>query len=396
MAEEILSGTALQAKKMKDTEEEKAFYRDYTTMYDLNSMKTAFNGYDKKAVREYITKILNEQSEQEKSASKIIDDLRMQIASLKKDKDESVQKYNKLLLAKISGTDTSTGDGGASSEELARAKKECEEYQKKVLMLSGQLSSARSEKAKNDQMIEELNQQIEDLKKDNERIQSENIDSSTLSDAKQLFETQVKDLNSQIEKLKQSNAQLQSDMQTEQNAKLEALASLNELQPRYQDLQNQFKATQEELTRTKDESGKQIEDLKQQVDDLTKKNTELTNLTEYANDMKEALVRSTASEKEAVQARKAAEGKLRALTFQNESIQKENKQLRGSLTQMQQAMEESKNYTEKIEQELSNVYAAQMGEMSEGSGSETEATDEAPAVQDTAESDDDKEIQLGA
>ena len=221
--DEILSGPEMQAKKFKETDEEKAFYRDYTAMYDLNSMKTAFNGYDKKEVRNYLTKILNDRTEEEKAANKIIDDLRSQIATLKKDKEESIQKYNKLLLAKISGNDT--GAGGASSEELARAKKESEDFQKKVLMLSGQLSSAKAEKAKADKQIEELNATIEELK-------NSNVDDSTFADAKKLLLGQISDLKNQLSDLQDSNNNLTAELQKANTDKDGAITALNDLQPK--------------------------------------------------------------------------------------------------------------------------------------------------------------------
>lgn len=361
--DEILSGPAMQAKKFKETDEEKAFYRDYTAMYDLNSMKTAFNGYDKKEVRNYLTKILNDRTEEEKAANKIIDDLRSQIATLKKDKEESIQKYNKLLLAKISGNDTETG--GASSEELARAKKESEDFQKKVLMLSGQLSSAKAEKAKADKQIEELNATIEDLK-------NSNVDDSTFADAKKLLLGQISDLKNQLSDLQDSNNNLTEELEKANTDKDGAITALNDLQPKYDDLKQKLDSSEADFQKTREGDVAKIADLQKQVDDLTAKNKDLADKSEYANDMKEAFMRSSASEKEAIQAKKAAEGKVRALTLKNESMERENKQLRGSLAQLQETIEENKNYTAKLEEELNNVYSAQMGEQSETAANATE------------------------
>ena len=333
----------MQAKKFKETDEEKAFYRDYTAMYDLNSMKTAFNGYDKKEVRNYLTKILNDRTEEEKAANKIIDDLRSQIATLKKDKEESIQKYNKLLLAKISGNDT--GAGGASSEELARAKKESEDFQKKVLMLSGQLSSAKAEKAKADKQIEELNATIEELK-------NSNVDDSTFADAKKLLLGQISDLKNQLSDLQDSNNNLTAELQKANTDKDGAITALNDLQPKYDDLKQKLDSSEADFQKTREGDVAKIADLQKQVDDLTAKNKDLADKGEYANDMKEAFMRSSASEKEAIQAKKAAEGKVRALTLKNESMERENKQLRGSLAQLQETIEENKNYTAKLEEEL--------------------------------------------
>lgn len=372
--DEILSGPAMQAKKFKETDEEKAFYRDYTAMYDLNSMKTAFNGYDKKEVRNYLTKILNDRTEEEKAANKIIDDLRSQIATLKKDKEESIQKYNKLLLAKISGNDTETG--GASSEELARAKKESEDFQKKVLMLSGQLSSAKAEKAKADKQIEELNATIEDLK-------NSNVDDSTFADAKKLLLGQISDLKNQLSDLQDSNNNLTEELEKANTDKDGAITALNDLQPKYDDLKQKLDSSEADFQKTREGDVAKIADLQKQVDDLTAKNKDLADKSEYANDMKEAFMRSSASEKEAIQAKKAAEGKVRALTLKNESMERENKQLRGSLAQLQETIEENKNYTAKLEEELNNVYSAQMGEQSETAAN---ATDEDAGVDANADS----------
>ena len=372
--DEILSGPAMQAKKFKETDEEKAFYRDYTAMYDLNSMKTAFNGYDKKEVRNYLTKILNDRTEEEKAANKIIDDLRSQIATLKKDKEESIQKYNKLLLAKISGNDT--GAGGASSEELARAKKESEDFQKKVLMLSGQLSSAKAEKAKADKQIEELNATIEELK-------NSNVDDSTFADAKKLLLGQISDLKNQLSDLQDSNNNLTAELQKANTDKDGAITALNDLQPKYDDLKQKLDSSEADFQKTREGDVAKIADLQKQVDDLTAKNKDLADKSEYANDMKEAFMRSSASEKEAIQAKKAAEGKVRALTLKNESMERENKQLRGSLAQLQETIEENKNYTAKLEEELNNVYSAQMGEQSETAAN---ATDEDAGVDANADS----------
>ena len=124
---------------MAETEEDRSFYRDHTALYGLQNMKTSFGGYDKKEVKKYLQHILDEQAEEERSMNKLVDDLKMQIASLKRDKDESIQKYNKLLLTKISGSDDSEG-----------LKHESEELQKKVLQLSGQVSTLTSEKEENE------------------------------------------------------------------------------------------------------------------------------------------------------------------------------------------------------------------------------------------------------
>ena len=387
--DEILSGPEMQAKKFKETDEEKAFYRDYTAMYDLNSMKTAFNGYDKKEVRNYLTKILNDRTEEEKAANKIIDDLRSQIATLKKDKEESIQKYNKLLLAKISGNDT--GAGGASSEELARAKKESEDFQKKVLMLSGQLSSAKAEKAKADKQIEELNATIEELK-------NSNVDDSTFADAKKLLLGQISDLKNQLSDLQDSNNNLTAELQKANTDKDGAITALNDLQPKYDDLKQKLDSSEADFQKTREGDVAKIADLQKQVDDLTAKNKDLADKSEYANDTKEAFMRSSASEKEAIQAKKAAEGKVRALTLKNESMERENKQLRGSLAQLQETIEENKNYTAKLEEELNNVYSAQMGEQSETAANATEEDTDSDAdanADGQSENADDVE-QLGA
>jgi chromosome segregation ATPase len=385
--DEILSGPAMQAKKFKETDEEKAFYRDYTAMYDLNSMKTAFNGYDKKEVRNYLTKILNDRTEEEKAANKIIDDLRSQIATLKKDKEESIQKYNKLLLAKISGNDT--GAGGASSEELARAKKESEDFQKKVLMLSGQLSSAKAEKAKADKQIEELNATIEELK-------NSNVDDSTFADAKKLLLGQISDLKNQLSDLQDSNNNLTAELQKANTDKDGAITALNDLQPKYDDLKQKLDSSEADFQKTREGDVAKIADLQKQVDDLTAKNKDLADKSEYANDMKEAFMRSSASEKEAIQAKKAAEGKVRALTLKNESMERENKQLRGSLAQLQETIEENKNYTAKLEEELNNVYSAQMGEQSETAANVTEEDAGADTNADGQSENADDVEQLGA
>ena len=387
--EEILSGPAMQAKKFKETDEEKAFYRDYTAMYDLNSMKTAFNGYDKKEVRSYLTKILNDRTEEEKAANKIIDDLRSQIATLKKDKEESIQKYNKLLLAKISGTDSGTSSG-VSSEELARAKKESEEFQKKVLMLSGQLSSAKADKAKADKQIEELNATIEELK-------NSNLDDSTFADAKKLLMGQISDLKNQVSDLQDSNNNLTAELQKANTDKDGAITALNDLQPKYDDLKQKLDSSEADFQKTREGDVAKIADLQKQVDDLTAKNKDLAEKSEYANDMKEAFMRSSASEKEAIQAKKAAEGKVRALTLKNESMERENKQLRGSLAQLQETIEENKNYTAKLEEELNNVYSAQMGEESEAAqNAKAEAADSEMAETDDQSESADEAEQLGA
>ena len=385
--DEILSGPAMQAKKFKETDEEKAFYRDYTAMYDLNSMKTAFNGYDKKEVRNYLTKILNDRTEEEKAANKIIDDLRSQIATLKKDKEESIQKYNKLLLAKISGNDT--GAGGASSEELARAKKESEDFQKKVLMLSGQLSSAKAEKAKADKQIEKLNATIEELK-------NSNVDDSTFADAKKLLLGQISDLKNQLSDLQDSNNNLTAELQKANTDKDGAITALNDLQPKYDDLKQKLDSSEADFQKTREGDVAKIADLQKQVDDLTAKNKDLADKSEYANDMKEAFMRSSASEKEAIQAKKAAEGKVRALTLKNESMERENKQLRGSLAQLQETIEENKNYTAKLEEELNNVYSAQMGEQSETAANVTEEDAGADTNADGQSENADDVEQLGA
>jgi len=387
--EEILSGPAMQAKKFKETDEEKAFYRDYTAMYDLNSMKTAFNGYDKKEVRSYLTKILNDRTEEEKAANKIIDDLRSQIATLKKDKEESIQKYNKLLLAKISGTDSGTNDG-VSSEELARAKKESEEFQKKVLMLSGQLSSAKADKAKADKQIEELNATIEELK-------NSNLDDSTFADAKKLLMGQISDLKNQVSDLQDSNNNLTAELHKANTDKDGAITALNDLQPKYDDLKKKLDSSEADFQKTREGDVAKIADLQKQVDDLTAKNKDLAEKTEYANDMKEAFMRSSASEKEAIQAKKAAEGKVRALTLKNESMERENKQLRGSLAQLQETIEENKSYAAKLEEELNNVYSAQMGEESEAAqNAKAEAADSEMAETDDQSESADEAEQLGA
>lgn len=358
--ESMLSGTELQARKMKETDEERAFYRDYTAMYDLNSMKTAFNGYDKKEVRKYLQKILEEHSEQEKSTNKIIDDLRNQIAVLKKDKDESVQKYNRLLLAKIGGTDTSASAN--SSEEVNRLKKESEDLQKKVLVLSGQLSSLKEEKAKNDEKIAGLQAESENLRAQNEQLTANSLENATIADAKKLFEGQMKILTEQKDKLEAENKRISAALADCETSRNELKKQLSAIKPVLEETRQKLQSRTEELENTKKENEQSLNSLQSQLEELTRKNTELESLSSYAKDMKEALVRSAASEKAALQAKKALEGKARALALKNESLTKEVSQLQDSYSQTQSALTEAKNYAAKLEGELSTIYEDQLGE----------------------------------
>lgn len=358
--EEMLSGPALQAQKVKDTEEERAFYRDQTAMYDISSMKTAFNGYDRKAVRDYVTKLLEQQTEQEKSAGKVIDELRSQIASLKRDKEESIAKYNKLLLAKLSTNDASGSDG--SDADAARFRKESEELQKKVLMLSGQLSVAKTEKTRAQKQIDDLTEQLQELRAENERMATENIDSSTFSDAKQVFQQKIKELSDQIKKLKAQKQSAQDSMQKAEKERDDAQKELEVLRPKCESLKKDLDEANGKLEDIDAKNKEQVDALQQQVQDLTGENKKLREMTEYTEDIKKALVRSTAAEKEASAARSALEGKVRALGMKSDAMEKENEQLRISVGSLQSAIDESRIYNEKIEQELHNLYAAQLGE----------------------------------
>ena len=353
--EEILSGPAMQARKFKETDEERIFYRDRAAMQELYSLKTVFNGYDKKEVRKYLQKILDDRTNQEKAENKIIDDLRKQISTLQKDTNESVEKYNKLLLSKISGTDTGSE---SSDEELARIKKENGESQQKILSLSDELHTMEAEKEKAAVQIEDLNATIESLK-------SSCAENSVFADARNLLLNQISDLRNQLSSLQDSNNDLKSKLQEANADKDNAVNSLKDLTAKCEDTKQKLDSAEANYRKTKDADAEKIADLQKQVDLLSAKNQELSDQSEFANDVKEALLRTAASEKEAVQAKTMAESQVRALSLKKDALENENKQIRNALARMQATIDEDKSYAARLEEELNNVYSAQLGEESE-------------------------------
>lgn len=377
--EEILSGPAMQARKFKETDEERIFYRDRAAMQELCSLKTAFNGYDKKEVRKYLQKILDNRTDQEKAENKIIDDLRKQVSTLQKETDESVEKYNRLLLSKISGTDTGSK---SSDEELARIKKENGESQQKILSLSDELHTIEADKEKAAVQIEDLNAAIESLK-------SSCAENSVFADARNLLLNQISDLKKQLSRLQDSNDDLTSRLQEANADKDYAVNSLKDLTAKCEDAKQKLDSAEADYRKTADSAAEEIADLQKQVDLLTKKNEELSDQYEFANDMREALLRTAASEKEAVQAKTMAESQVRALSLKKEALQNENKQIRSALARMQATMEDDKRYAARLEEELNNVYSAQLGE-------ESETARNAKADADTSAEEEDVVVQLDA
>lgn len=381
MSDESMNGTVQGARLTKDSQEEREFYRAHTAMYDLASLKTAFNGYDKKAVRDYLQKVMNDQDEQEASMNKIIDDLRAQIVSLKKDKEESVQKYNRLLMAKIGGADPTT----TTNDEVSRLKRESEELQRKVLVLSGTLSTMKDNSAKDADHISELEAEVKSLREKNDQLESSDIQNTTIEDARKLFETQIQTLKDTKEKLQAEIEQLTQKNAASEAARKKAEEALQLLQPEFKKIRAQLDETTAALNKTREESEQKVAELNARISDLTKKNSELEELAALAKDMKEALVRSAASEKAALQARKALEGKANTLGLQKEALQKENEQLRGSMEKLQSAMEESKSYAKKLEEQINNIYAEQLGDSTQSAGGETSDTQQGDADQQTEE-----------
>ncbi len=353
--EEILSGPAMQARKFKETDEERIFYRDRAAMQELYSLKTVFNGYDKKEVRKYLQKILDDRTNQEKAENKIIDDLRKQISTLQKDTNESVEKYNKLLLSKISGTDTGSE---SSDEELARIKKENDKSQQKILSLSDELHTMEEEKEKAAVQIEDLNATIESLK-------SSCAENTVFADARNLLLNQISDLRNQLSSLQDSNNDLKSKLQEANADKDNAVNSLKDLTAKCEDTKQKLDSAEANYRKTTDADAEKIADLQKQVNLLSAKNQELSDQSEFADDVKEALLRTAASEKEAVQAKTMAESQVRALSLKKDALENENKQIRNALARMQATIDEDKSYAARLEEELNNVYSAQLGEESE-------------------------------
>ncbi|SEA12416.1 hypothetical protein SAMN02745687_01846 [Lachnospiraceae bacterium NK3A20] len=382
MSDELLKGTVQEARLTKDSEEEREFYRQHTALYDLASLKTAFNGYDKKAVRDYLQKIVNEQEEQESSMTKIIDELRAQIAGLKKDKEESVQKYNRLLLAKIGGSDpTSTSD-----DEVGRLKRESEELQKKILVLSGKLSTMKDNSARDAERIAQLEAETQSLREKSAQLENNDLQNTTLEDARKLFEGQIRTLKETKEKLQAEIERLSQENAASEEARKKAEETLSLLQPEYKKTREQLDEATAALNRTRQESEQKAAELNSRISDLTKKNTELEELAGLAEDLKAALVRSSASEKAALQARKALEGKASTLGIQKEALMKENEQLRGSMASLQSAMEESKSYAKKLEDQINSIYSEQLNDFSENEEKDEQAqageTEQVPAAEE--------------
>ena len=382
MSDQLLKGTVQEARLTRDSEEEREFYRQHTTLYDLASLKTAFNGYDKKAVRDYLQKIVNEQEEQESSMTKIINDLRAQIAGLKKDKEESVQKYNRLLLAKIGGSDPTT----TSNDEVGRLKRESEELQKKILVLSGKLSTMKDDSAKDAERIAQLEAETQMLREKSAQLEDNDLQNTTIEDARKLFESQIHALKETKEKLQAEIERLSNENAASEAARKKAEEALSLLQPEYQKTREQLEEATATLNRTRQESEQKANELNAHIADLTKKNTELEELADLAEDLKAALVRSSASEQAALQARKALEGKASTLGIQKEALMKENEQLRGSMTSLQSAMEESKSYAKKLEDQINSIYSEQLNDFSENEEKDEQAqageTEQVPAAEE--------------
>ena len=112
-------------KEIKDSDRDytdEDLSRSYNALHDLENLKTVFRGYDKTEVHDFLQHMLDEQADQKRATDRIIDGLRDQISGLKKDKDESVQKYNRLLAAKLGNPDVTTSskisDLQANNSEL--------------------------------------------------------------------------------------------------------------------------------------------------------------------------------------------------------------------------------------------------------------------------------------
>jgi chromosome segregation ATPase len=330
---------------MADTEEDHSFYRDHTALYGLQNMKTSFGGYDKKEVKKYLQHILDEQAEEEKSMNKLVDELKMQIASLKRDKDESIQKYNKLLLTKISGSDDGEG-----------LKHESEELQKKVLQLSGQVSTLTSEKEENEKKIAALEQEKKALMDKNAQLGSDSLAASAVSDAKKLFAKQFADLNNEKKELEQQNQKIKGDLAKCENERKQLKDQLDTLQPIFDDTKQQLQEKIKELNTAQQEWDKKASALQKEMDALSNENKRLQGVEVYAENMKQALAKSSEAEAAVRKAKKAVEGKARALELKNTALAHENKQLSESLTQTQEALKETKDYAAKLETELTAAY----------------------------------------
>lgn len=389
MSDETM-GTAQGGNIKKDSKEERDFYRMHTTMYDLASLKTAFKGYDKQAVREYVQKILNEQDEQEVSMTKIINDLRAQISSLKRDKEESVQKYNRLLMSKLGGGDNS--GSSADSEAAAQLKKESEELQRKILVLSGSLSTLKDNSAKDADHIAQLEKEIKELREKNEELEKGSMSDTTIEDARKLFEGKIQSLTEAKDQLQARIEQLTQEKTEAEDGRKKAEEALALIQPEYKKACGDLEDATAALNKVKEESQQKIDALNAQVEDLSNKNAELQQLASLANDMKAALVRSAASEKAALQARKALESKAATLGIQKDALQKENEQLRGSMEQLQSAMEESKNYSKKLEEQINSFYSEQLNDFS----TDEVAEQNQEKAEDEAEDDQPDAQRLGA
>lgn len=203
---------------MSDTE---SFNRDQAALHGLQDIKTSFNGYDKKEVKKYLQHILDEQAEKEEAMNKLVDDLKMQIVSLKRDKDETIQKYNKLLLIK-------TG----SSDDEEEVQHESGELQKKVVQLSGQVSALTKEKEESRKKIAALEQEKKALMDKNAQLGSDSLAESVVSDAKRLFAKQLADLSNEKKELEQQNQKAKSDLAQCEKERRQLKDQLDTLQPR--------------------------------------------------------------------------------------------------------------------------------------------------------------------
>lgn len=333
--------TAVKDVPVKESEENPILSSARTSLYGLQKIKTSFRGYSKKDTKKYLQGILDEQARQEEAMNRLVEGLQNQIAGLKRDKDESIRKYNELLIEKKKLEDQN------SSED------ESETLKEKITELVGEISNLQAEKEESLAERKKLAAEIKVLEEKSTNPCNEHPEDTA---DERISESQMAELKEKLEKAEISNKKLLETL----NASEKNLVSLRgenhtmelSLTQARQDLKQKDEALSE-IIAAKNEA---VIALKKQDAAMKDKARVIEEVSMREKALKKALAENKEKNIVTEQEKKAAISKIRMLTLKIDILTKKREELSSSLIQAKSSLQDTEEYASRLEAELNSIY----------------------------------------
>lgn len=336
---------------LKETESENIL-SGHTSLYGLQNIKTSLGGYNKAGVKKYLQGILDEQARQEEARNRLVENLQNQIAGLKRDKDESIRKYNELLAEKN------------QIEAQQGPNDETEALQEKIVELVGKIDSMQVEKEAGETENEKLKTEIKILKEKNAGLCNNRPAENASADLKQAYELQIGALKAKLEKAEISNKNMSDALNAGEKARISLqgensslAASLERVK---QEIQQKDKDRKEAIA-AKNEAAVA---LKKQDYALKEKNRLIDDMSVREKGLQQEIVEIREKFDTVKQEKEASASRVRVLLLKIDVLARKKTELTQALVQSKTALQDAEEYAARLEAELESVYATLLGKQS--------------------------------